>query len=302
MKKFILKGELLDSFLFMDLYERTDKLGLRGSFALGATMEKEDEDVPAGIIVCTRNKDTLVIEWLYTVPEYRGLGIASELMFLAFEEAEASGLKKVAARISEEYEDNDLGWDTWSFFENDVFTGIEEDETEWRISYDELTVILERDEKKNKASAENPGVFRLCDLSNDELDKARKALEKHFKDESEMPVNQGFAMADKTMSFVKKKGDDYVGMLLIRKAGRTWYPFRLSTSDEVDEETLLRAALYHSEELCKLNEKIEIAVKKTSVKRLFEDVELPGREYDVTYLTASIADFNKQKEVTDYAE
>ncbi|MCR5235692.1 MAG: GNAT family N-acetyltransferase [Lachnospiraceae bacterium] len=93
-------------------------------------MEKEDEDVPAGIIVCTRDKDTLVIEWLYTVPEYRGLGIASELMFLAFEEAEASGLKKVAARISEEYEDNDLGWDTWSFFENDVFTGIEEDETE----------------------------------------------------------------------------------------------------------------------------------------------------------------------------
>ena len=84
MKKVILNDEILDSFLFMDMYERTDRLGLRGSFALGAVMERDEEDVPAGIIVCTRANDTLVIEWLYTVPEYRGLGLGRRVV----EEAE----------------------------------------------------------------------------------------------------------------------------------------------------------------------------------------------------------------------
>lgn len=300
MKRVALNPEILDAFLPMDLYEKTAMLSLPGSFALGVTMENGEEDEPVGMIVCTEDEDRLVIDWIYVMPEYRGDGIGSELLYLAFCEGEARGLVDAAARVSDEYEANDYGWDSKSFFANDVFSGKEEGECEWRISFRELEKILAQDEKKNEDCAKN--VIRLCDIKPQDLKTVADALTSRFDAGASLPMDGAILIANAETSFLLKKGDDYAGILLIRKVGQTWYPYRLCAIDDEAGETLIRAALYCSEDVCMPKDEISVAVKTLSVKRLLQKIGLPGTEYDVTYLLCRMKDFTKRKSEVEAEE
>lgn len=293
MKRVALNAKILDAFLPMDLYEKTALLSLPGSFALGVTMEKGEEDDPAGLIVCTQDEDRLVIEWIYVIPEYRNEGIGSELLYLAFCEGEARGFVDVAARISGEFEANDYGWDSRSFFENDVFSGTETGECDWRISFRELEKILRKDEEINEASAKK--VIQLCNLDPGALKTAAEALEERFEDSLSLPMARAIRVTNGKTSFLLKKGNDYAGILLIRKVGQTWYPYLLCATDDEVRETLIRAALYYSEDVCMPKDEIAIALKTISTRRLLQKIGLPGQEYDVTYFLCSMKAFAKRK-------
>ncbi len=293
MKRIALNEEILDAFLPMDLYERAVRLAMPHSFALGVTMEDGEDDDPAGMIVCTEDEDRLVIEWLYVMPDYRGNGIGSELLYLAFCEGEARGFVDAAARVSEEYETNDYGWNPKSFFDNDVFSGKEEGECVWRISFQELEKLLVQDEKKNESSAKN--VTKLSKIKDQDLQTVAEALADRFDGKMSMPVIEALRLANPETSFLLKKGNDYAGVLLVRKVGQIWYPYELCAVDEEAAETLVRAALYFSEDVCLPKDEIEIAVRTVSTKRLLQKIGLPGRVYEVTYYLCKMKDFTKRK-------
>lgn len=277
----------------MDFYGKTDMLSLPGSFALGITLEDGEEDEPVGLIVCTQDEDRLVIEWIYVMPDCRGDGIGSELLYLAFCEGEARGFVDAAARVSDEFEANDYGWNTKSFFENEVFSGTEKGEYDWRISFRELEKILMRDEELNESSARK--VIRLCDMKPDVLKEAAESLAARFDGSASLPMEAAISVANWNTSFLLKKGNDYVGILLIRKVEQTWYPYLLYAVDDEVGETLIRAALYCSEDVCMPKDEIAIEIKTISTKRLLQKIGLPGQAYDVTYCLCSMKAFTERK-------
>jgi len=293
MKRVAINENILDAFLPMDFYGKTALLSLPGSFALGITMENGEEDEPVGLIVCTEDEDRLVIEWIYVMPEYRGDGLGSELLYLAFCEGEARGFVDAVARVSDEYEANDYGWSAKSFFENDVFSGTEKGESDWRISFRELEKKLMQDEEINETSARK--VIRLCDMDMDDLKAAAEAMVNRFDESPSLPLLSAIRISNPKTSFLLKNGNDYAGILLIRQAEQTWYPYLMCAVDDEARETLIRAALYCSEDVCMPKDEILIAIKTISTRRLLQKIGLPGQEYDVTFFLCSMRDFTKRK-------
>lgn len=299
MKTFRIDSETVDYFRGLDPFETLDRLPMKGSFVLGTAEGKEDgssdEEEPTGLMVCTIEGDRLVLHWLFVVPEYREKGVGSYLLMLAFEEADRRNLAQVAVRISDEYDKDDPSWDSWGFFVNSIFNQADTEGSVWRTSMNDMTGFLNKNNRLNENSAKDPGLIALGDLSGAELHDAVEKLDRLFAISMDQPLEQMIFTADPAMSLVKKKKNDYVGIILIRKGYRTWYMDALCTKDEVDEEILFRAALYHSEENILLADKIEIEVMKQSVEDLLKEIKMPGTGYAVNYLTASVEDFRKMK-------
>ena len=299
MKTFRIDAETVDYFRGLDPFETLDRLIMKDSFILGATTSQEDEssdkEEPTGLMVCTIEDDRLVLQWLFVVPEYREMGLGSYLLMLAFEEADRRNLAQVAVRISDEYDKNDPSWDSWGFFVNDIFKQADAEGSVWRTSMKDMTVFLEKYRRINENSAKATGLIPLEDLSGAELAKAVEELNRSFAVNMDQSVEKLIYSADPKMSFVKKKKDDYVGIILMRMGSRTWYMDALFTGEPEDEEILFRAALYHCEDRVRLSDNLEIEVKMQSVDSLMEEMKMPGSKYTVNYLTASVKDFRTMK-------
>ncbi len=296
MKTIRLDSNLVDAFRGLDPFETLDMLAMRGCFALG-TVTDFDEGVnePAALLVAMIEDDRLVIHWLFVRPEYREMGMGSYLMLLAFEEADRRNLSQVVARISDEYDRDDPDFNSWDFFANDIFKGVEEGECVWRVPMSKLSKMLAKDTVLNERVIATPGLIRMKDMSVADRNAAIKNIKTHFAVNMEIPLEDLLKTADPEMSFFRKKKDGYVGMILVRKSTNTRYFYEIDALDETDEELLLRASLYYSEDFVKMTENIEIGIKKKSFESLLEEIKLPGEKYAVNYLTASIKDFRKMK-------
>ncbi len=298
MKTILLNENTARAFRVMDPFETLDRMSTYGCLAYGMVAEYNDEDEPVGLMVNTVEEDRLVIHWLFVDEEYRGHGIGSYLLMLAFEEADRMNLSQVAVRISDEYDMGDPDWDSWGFFVNDIFKNVEEDEFVWRSSMKELEKLLSHDSAKNKKSAKSNGVFPIKALSAQDRNEAIKSLNKHFSMNIDVPVWELFFNSDPTISFIRKSSDDYVGIVSSRKKNRTLYVAEVYTVDEVDEETLFRAVLSSSEDSFRLTDNIEINIKKRSIERLMDEMKMPGKKYNIEYLTADVSDYRNMKKET----
>lgn len=295
MKTIMIDKNTKDAFSHMDPFECMDRLSEPKSFALGVIFQYSDGDVPVGLMVCTEEDDRLVIQWLFVDSDYRENGIGSFLLMMAFEEAAGRGLSEVAARISDEFDWADTSLDSWGFFENGIFSTVEEGEKEARVNMSELTPRLEKDARINEKAAASKDVRSLSSLSRQELNDAISALKKLYSKKMDMSIEDAFALSDKDMSFVKKSGDDYSGMLLMKKGDRNWYQLFLQTEDPEDDELLLRTALFYSEDYVQIRDDISIEIKRPAIENLLDDISLPVKKYDVNYLVARTRDYEKMK-------
>ncbi len=296
MKTVRVDKKIADAFRGLDPFETLDILSTKGSFVLGTLTEVDGYDEPVGLLVGSVESDRLVIRGLFVDPDYRGDGMGSNLLALAFVEADRRGLSQVGARISDEYDIDDPSGDSWAFFVNDVFKEAEEDEFVWRCSMKEMTKLLDRQSEINESFAKSADIIPLRSLSAQERTDAVKNINRHFGINMDIPVESLLYTADPDLSFVKKSKGDYVGLIIMRRGERTWYMDALYSIDEVDEETLFRAVLHNCEELVKVTEQIEIVIKKKSVESLLDEIKMPGKKYAVTYLTAYVSDYRKMKE------
>ena len=147
----------------------------------------------------------------------------------------------------------------------------------------------------NENFAKAPGVLPLKALSAEERNVAIKSLSAHFSINLDIPMWVLLFNSDPSMSFIRRTRDDYVGIVSARKRARTVYVADVCCIDEVDEETLFRAVLKSCESIAKMTDNIEINIKKKSVESLLDEMKMPGRKYNVEYLTADVSDYRKMK-------
>ena len=117
MKVVSIKEEKTDEFREMDPFRILDRKDVDISVRLGALLEDEDGDIPAGLLLAARSGSTVVIVWLYVTEEYRRKGLGERLLYEVFRYAARKGCTRVAAFFSKEY-----GRDMICTGERDFFT------------------------------------------------------------------------------------------------------------------------------------------------------------------------------------
>ena len=296
MKTFKIDEKTTDLFRFMDPYDALDLTGLPGAFALAATVEKEDYDDPAAIVVVSSGEDQLVVEWMYTRPSYRGYGIGSNLLSLVFEEAKGRGIGEVTVRISEEFVSGGLLWDPEQFFINDIFKTEEDAFSEWHTSMEQMSKVLMEDAKLNEAAARDKKVHRLKDLSVGERSEAVVSLKKILAGSIPDNFEALVSVSDQELSFVLGEDGEYSAVLLTLSGNNARYPFFMASKDHEDEEKLARAALYRAEEVVTGNERIVIRCERKLTENLLEKLRIPASVYQVVTLTASTKEYDRRME------
>ena len=302
MKTIRITEKLIDWFRGMDPFGILDLLGLPGSFALGTTEEKDGFDVPAGLVVVTASEGQLVIEWMYTMPEFRGLGIASQLMMLVFEEAKARDLPEVTVRISEEYILDMDYWDPEGFFINDVFQREVSAIPEWDTSMLMLSKVLMKAEKENETAASDPSLVRLKDLTKMERGEAVGCLSKAFPGRIPEDFERYLSCADEELSFFLGREEQCRAVLLTGKGEATRYPFFLLSKEEQDTENLARAALYFAEDVVSTQDKIRIRCERPATEMLLKKLDITAEVHDVVTLTAETRVYDRMLEQFDAYE
>ena len=291
-----------DFFIGLDPVGRLDMLKLPGSFALGAVDETGEFDIPASLIVCTEETDRLVIDWVYTMPEFRGLGLGSELMMLAFEEASGRFLYDVAARISSEYDGEYDGWDPGYFFVNDVFSDIEDEQKVFKTNMSLIEKRLSEDEKKNKRFSDLEEIVSLSEVNPADLKELLHGLEQKHGKGLLYPLESQVFSADPNVSILRIEKRECTGAVFVMRGMHTWYVLGLIPLDLEETEEIVRAALYRLGDYAKPDDAIEIMLRRKAAEKVLSQLDLPGEEYDISYYTATVSDFEKQKELAERDE
>ncbi|MBO6216012.1 MAG: GNAT family N-acetyltransferase [Lachnospiraceae bacterium] len=297
MKTVFLDDKLMEAFVFMDPYDKRDRLILPGSFALGSCVDDERGDEPAGLMICHENRDRLVVDWLYTEAKYRGIGIGSSLLKLAFEEAKARGLSEVSALVSDEYETNGAEWRCGEFFANDVFSDMEEGEKVLIFDQKQIAEVL-AEEENNKQAATRTMVERISALSEDEQEAAKQYFDSRYSGDLSLDGNAAFSLSDGDMSFAIVDGDSCDGILLMYHGEESWYPFALEARDEKSTETLIRTALFYLEDHVAVKEMAEVLLQRSKTEQLLDRLGIRGEKYEVVNYVAKISDYEEQKKVS----
>ena len=300
MKTIELHGEYLERFLRMDPFGQACVLGLRGSFALGTTMEQEDgTDKPAALVIVSEEDDRLVINWLYVRPEYRGLSLGSRLMQLVFEEAVARGVSEVCARITDEFEESGVDWNTDSFFVNEVFKDLEVVLSEIRFTMKDLARILDDEAELNEEAASDKSVLPIGVISEKDKQIIIEKLNDNFDVQLSAEAGFLFSAGDENMSFVMVKDGEVRGAIFTRKTGNTWYIYSLVAKEPSDAERLIRTAMYHGEDYAKMTDVICIQPQRKESISLVDKLGIKYSTYGIHYISASVADYKKQKKAVD---
>ena len=100
-----LTREQRDFCVDMDPFQMMDWLEFPGTYALAATERNQTtgEDRPAGLMICSVNNQSLIIDWLCVSANYRMQGVGEQLLLKAFEMAKNAGFQTVKAYMNEEY-------------------------------------------------------------------------------------------------------------------------------------------------------------------------------------------------------
>ena len=295
-------AENKDYFIGLDPVGRLDMLKLPGAFAIGSVDETGEFDIPAALIVCTEETDRLVIDWMYTLPEFRGLGLGSSLMMLAFEEAAGRGLYDVAARISSEYDGDYDGWDPESFFVNDVFSDVEDEQKVFKTDMNLIEKRLKEDEKKNRMSSELKEIVSLSEIGAKDLKDVLSDFGKKYDKGLLYPLKSQVLSADPNVSILRIEGRECTGAVFVMKGDHTWYVLGLMPLDFEETQEIIQAALYRLGDYAKPDDSIEIMLRRKAAQKVLAQLDLPGEEYDICYYTAKVSDFEKQKELVESVE
>ncbi len=296
MKIVQLYGEHLKKYKPMDPFDRFDVLAMPKSFALGAAVEiEENKSKPVGVLVAEETDDRLEIVWMYVSPKFRGKGVGSSLMKMAFEEALARGLSQVGARISDEFDTLGLPWFSDLFFVNDVFSGYEDSTPETVFLVSDMSGLLFREDEANEKAIKDKRLIPLKNLKTPELKKLNEDIAKAYGSLILTPVDDVIRISDGDLSFVLYENESFTGAFFIRHTGVTWYTLALVGKNDEDLDTLIRAALYYSEDITRPNERVCVSPNRQQTAGIFEKFDFKGKTYGVHYIVAKMKDYIKQK-------
>lgn len=268
----------VDYFGEMDYFDNLSCLVHPGSFALGATKERENgSDEPAALLVVDAEEDIPVIRWLYVKSNCRGEGIGSRLLYMCFKEAMERNMKRVLVRVSEEYLEAAPEWDPERFFMECLFKDEESVMKEYVLFAKELMASA----AVKKTASENSLVMPLSDLAKEKKESVYMQLGK-----------DATCNCDEELSYVFIKKGELEAALFMRSYGKVIYPILLYGKDTDHKKTLIRAILCNVRELDP-EEVLRIGCKSIAGEEIMETMGLPKKEYMISYREAKMEAFKE---------
>jgi hypothetical protein len=240
MKIFRIDKTRIELFRWLDPWGCLDHADIPGYFAVGATLEEDGNDFPAGLMCCFESKNRIVIEWICTDPGHRHERIGEGLLLKAYEIAAYLGKAQVGVLIDHSAEKEGFIEDAKSYFTERLF---EEEEKLSGISGLKLSDIKKLPWYTGTDTVEtlpldsiDPQAFRAF-ITTPETELDGEEMCKFKISELDMKT------PDKDLSRVILDGDDISGFFAAVAADDCIIPVALYSESEQETDALLRSSV-----------------------------------------------------------
>lgn len=264
MKIAILREEQKDYFLDMDPLMMLERLEFPNTFALAATETNAQttEELPAGLMICSLQSDSLIIEWLYVASQYRTQGIGEQLLLTAFQMAEQNQLSTVCAYINQEFGREQICSGEETFFKDRLFTEEQQLPGEWIT---DLRTLSEQPYFKQQPDS-LPSVTPLQQMTRAKAREAIASLAALEQASMLYPAADQRAVFDEELCFLLISGGEVCGGILVQCISRHLYEISDDTIVNSEKQNVLYPVLFATnsalEETALLSSVMEAASKK----------------------------------------
>lgn len=286
-KFFQIQKEHIPYFKELDFYDALDQLVWPDYFAIGATIQNDEDgkDHPVGLMVARIDEDRIVITWLYVSEMYRGLDIGSGFVSLMFKESKARGFDTLSVRIPAIYEKNGLPWNPRGFFGASRFATEEVELPEWNFFaaslYGRKDIFL----RTKKMDDIRP----FSELSDESLKRLYQMVAKKHGSSLPYDIHTIRPYVDRELSYVLIDNKEVKGIIFVQKTGNNIYPIYFD-ADEKRAPGFIADIFEMSEDYVSVNDRVHIVPRRPLPVKAIRQVELTIPSWDVVNMVAKVED------------
>lgn len=308
-----LSREQIDFFADMDPLLMLERLEFPNCFALAATETdmQTGEELPAGLMVCAKSDDRLIIEWIYVAPSYRMQGIGEQMLVAAFDIAKQQQLPEICAYVNREFGREMVCPDEEKFLGDHLFDKEQQLPGEWLT---DLRTLSEQPYFKQQKEW-LPIVTPLQQLTRAKLREALDSLASLEGAAMLYSAADAGAYLDEELSFLLSAKGEIRGGILVQCISRNLYetvddtlvsagkeqvlsPVYFCAQSVQEEKALLFAAMQAAVKKYAPDTEVHIICRSNSCDRLMHEV-LPEGGTSSRLLIADVAEYFDQIEQTD---
>lgn len=308
-----LTKEQIDFFADMDPLLMLERLEFPNCFALAATETdmQTREELPAGLMICAKSDERLIIEWIYVAPSYRMQGVGEQLLVEAFDIAKQLQLPEICAYVNREFGREMVCPGEEEFLKDHLFDKEQQLPGEWLTDLRTLSEQSYFKQQKERL----PFVTPLQQLTRAKMREALDSLASLEGAAMLYSAAEAGAYLDEELSFlISAKGEIRGGILvqcisrnLYETAGDTLvqagkeqvlYLVYFCAQSEQDEKALLLATMEAAEKKYAPDTEVHIISRSNICDRLMHEV-LPEGGTPCRLLIADVAEYYDQIEQPD---
>ncbi|MDD7641476.1 MAG: GNAT family N-acetyltransferase [bacterium] len=308
-----LSREQIDFFADMDPLLMLERLEFPNCFALAATETdmQTGEELPAGLMVCAKSDDRLIIEWIYVAPSYRMQGIGEQLLVEAFAIAKQQQLPEICAYVNREFGREMVCPDEEKFLGDHLFDKEQQLPGEWLTDLRTLSEQPYFKQQKERL----PIVTPLQQLTRAKLREALDSLASLEGAAMLYSAADAGVYLDEELSFLISAKGEIRGGILVQCISRNLYeavddtlvsagkeqvlcPVYFCAQSVQEEKALIFAAMQAAAKKYAPDTEVHIICRSNGCDRLMHEV-LPEDGTPSRLLIADVAEYFDQIEQTD---
>ena len=230
----------MDPLMFLERAELPDRECLAAFITEEDDESAKGKDIPAGLLIYRKTKESLMIEWVCVRAEYRYDGVGSELVDKVFNIAQENGMDTVEIYLNGEFGRDEICPGEEDYIDDFLFSGEKELFGEWLI---ETRTLL----KSAVCSEPDPKDFEckcLKDIAPSQLNSDLKALVSREDFNALYDMSEyGFGPIDRETGFISYMGNKPSGVILTVMSGETLYVTGFLASRKSEAGMLARYAI-----------------------------------------------------------
>ena len=308
-----LTKEQIEFFADMDPLLMLERLEFPNCFALAATETdmQTQEELPAGLMICAKSDERLIIEWIYVAPSYRMQGVGEQLLVAAFDIAKQLQLPEICAYVNREFGREMICPGEEEFLKDHLFDKEQQLPGEWLT---DLQTLSEQNYFKQQKEL-LPFVTPLQQLTRAKLREALDSLATLEGAAMLYSAADAGAHLDEELSFLISAKGEIRGGILVQCISRNLYetacdtlvlagkeqvlcPVYFCAQSEQEEKALLFAAMEAATKKYAPDTEVHIISRSNICDRLMHEV-LPEGGTPSRLFIADVADYFDQIEQPD---
>ncbi len=241
-----IRSKEINLFEGLDPFGFLERLALPDRFALGnIRRDEKNGDSVAGLLTAFASRERITIEWLCTDPEFRGQGVADELVEKAEKIAKDNGIGELAALFPGDIDLKEIEGESESYFRFLGFDREEELYGEWEKETSSFlnhflfkTAVPKHVKAKPLEAVERAMVYEVISRF------GREPGAISLYDIISCPGNY-----DYKVSSILFENEEPTGLFLVQRARDTFYPVFIHTKNAADAMALFICSLNSAEAL-----------------------------------------------------